>query len=316
MNQPISNPDQSIAGFINPVQAVVFSPTANSDAFLRPVQRTSAGPANGLSSSHDLDQILKRLNGCADLVESELDQYRSAEFGVNASPRTDYVLSIVVPVYNEIATIGRVISRVAALPLNSEILLIDDCSTDGTREILKSLVGLPGFKIILKEKNAGKGAALRTGFEQATGDFIVVQDADLEYDPRDIPQLIQPLLRNEADIVYGSRFIGPEMQDESWVHRMGNAMLTGASNLFSGLKLTDMETCYKAFTREAIRNIEIDQNRFGIEPEITAKLARRGYRFAEVPISYQSRGYDEGKKIGVRDLFNAFYCIGRYGVTD
>ena len=316
MNQPISNPDPSIAGFTNPVQAVVFGPTANVDSYLRPVHRNLPSLANEPTSSHDLDQILKRLNGCADLVESELDQYRAAEFGLNASARTDYVLSIVVPVYNEIATIGRVISRVAALPLNSEILLIDDCSTDGTREILESLVGLPGFKIILKEKNAGKGAALRTGFEQATGDFIVVQDADLEYDPRDIPQLIQPLLRNEADIVYGSRFIGPEMQDESWVHRMGNAMLTGASNLFSGLKLTDMETCYKAFTREAIRNIEIDQNRFGIEPEITAKLARRGYRFAEVPISYQSRGYDEGKKIGVRDLFNAFYCIGRYGVTD
>ena len=271
---------------------------------------------NDQTNRHDLDQIMARLNGCVELVESELSDYQTAGSGANPSPRTDYVLSIVIPVYNEMATIGRVISRVAALPLKTEILLIDDCSTDGTRDVLKSLIGIPGFKVILKEKNAGKGAALRTGFEQATGDFVVVQDADLEYDPRDIPQLIQPLLRNEADIVYGSRFIGPELQDESWVHRVGNAVLTGASNLFSGLKLTDMETCYKAFTRDVIRDIDIDQNRFGIEPELTAKLARRGYRFTEVPISYNSRGYDEGKKIGVRDLFNAFYCIGRYGVSD
>ena len=148
------------------------------------------------------------------------------------------------------------------------------------------------------------------------GDLVVVQDADLEYDPRDIPRLIQPLLRKEADVVYGSRFIGDEQQDESWVHRTGNAILTGASNLFSGLKLTDMETCYKAFNREVIQAIRIEQDRFGIEPEITAKLARRGYRFTEVPISYDSRGYDEGKKIGVKDLINAIYCIGRYGVSD
>jgi glycosyltransferase involved in cell wall biosynthesis len=250
------------------------------------------------------------------MVEAELEPYQTAGIKTDFEGRTDYVLSIVIPVYNELATIGRVISRVAALPLNTEIILVDDCSTDGTRDILKSLQGLPGFKVILKEQNAGKGAALRTGFEQATGDFVVIQDADLEYDPRDIPQLLLPLLKGEADIVYGSRFIGEEQQDESWIHRLGNAVLTGSSNLFSGLKLTDMETCYKVFTRDAIQGITIEQNRFGIEPEITAKLARRGYRFVEVPITYQSRGYDEGKKIGVRDLFNAIYCIGRYGVTD
>jgi glycosyltransferase involved in cell wall biosynthesis len=264
----------------------------------------------------DLDAVLNRLNRVSAMVEKELETYRTANVNTDFEGRIDYVLSIVIPVYNELATIGRVVSRVAALPLNTEIVLVDDCSTDGTREILKSLEGLAGFKIILKEKNAGKGAALRTGFEQATGDFIVIQDADLEYDPRDIPQLLVPLLKGEADIVYGSRFIGQEQQDDSWVHRLGNAVLTTSSNLFSGLNLTDMETCYKAFTREAIRAITIEQNRFGIEPEITAKLARRGYRFVEVPITYQSRGYDEGKKIGVKDLFNAFYCIGRYGVAD
>ena len=282
----------------------------SSAAYVRSQPRGSQTPF------HDLAEVLDRLNGCVELVESELQNYQRVDFGENPSARTDYLLSILIPVYNEIGTVGRVISRVAALPLNTEIVMIDDCSTDGTREVLKLLEGLSGFSIVLKDKNAGKGAALRTGLDYVKGDFVVIQDADLEYDPRDIPQLIQPLLRNEADIVYGSRFIGAELQDESWVHRMGNAVLTGASNLFSGLRLTDMETCYKAFTRQVIRDIEIDQNRFGIEPELTAKLARRGYRFTEVPISYQSRGYDEGKKIGIKDLFNAFYCIGRYGVSD
>ncbi|MEM7453691.1 MAG: glycosyltransferase family 2 protein [Planctomycetota bacterium] len=227
-----------------------------------------------------------------------------------------FKVSIVIPVYNEENTVARVISRVAALPLNTEIIIVDDCSTDRTREILAGLEQVPGVKIVLQEKNAGKGAALRTGFEHASGDYVVVQDADLEYDPVDIPKLLVPLIKNEADIVYGSRFIGEEVQDESWIHRMGNAVLTGASNLFSGLSLTDMETCYKAFNREVLRDLKIEQNRFGIEPEITAKLARRGYTFVEVPISYNSRTYAEGKKIGVKDLFNAIYCIGRYGISD
>ena len=221
-----------------------------------------------------------------------------------------------IPVFNELKTIGRILTRVAALPLNLELVIVDDFSTDGTREVLSKLEGLDHVQVILKEANAGKGAALKTAFAAATGDFIVVQDADLEYDPADIPQLIQPLLKGDADIVYGSRFIGEEQQDDSWVHRAGNAVLTQASNLFSGLNLTDMETCYKAFTREVLRDIELQQNRFGIEPEITAKLARRGYRFVEVPISYESRGYNEGTKIGIKDLINAIYCIGRYGVSD
>jgi glycosyltransferase involved in cell wall biosynthesis len=268
------------------------------------------------TQSTNLQEILNRLDYCTDLVESELANYMQAPTGENPSPRTDYLLSIVIPVYNEINTVSRVISRVAALPLNKELVIVDDCSTDGTREVLKNLEGLPGIQIILKDKNAGKGAALRTGFENFTGDFVIVQDADLEYDPCDIPQLIQPLLRDEADVVYGSRFLGDELQDESWIHRAGNAILTGASNLFSGLNLTDMETCYKAFNRDVIKAINVEQERFGIEPEITAKLARLGYRFVEVPISYDSRGYDEGKKIGIKDLFNAIYCIGRYGIAD
>ena len=283
---------------------------------VRTSEFTSGRSSVGNAKSEYLDQVLSRIDGCAKLVKEELDSYQAADPGDNASPRTDYLLSVVIPVFNEINTIGRILTRVAALPLNLELVIIDDFSTDGTREVLKKLIGMPNVKIILQDENQGKGAALRTGFMHVKGDLVVVQDADLEYDPRDIPRLIQPLLRKEADVVYGSRFIGDEQQDESWIHRTGNAILTGASNLFSGLKLTDMETCYKAFNREVIQAIRIEQDRFGIEPEITAKLARRGYRFAEVPISYDSRGYDEGKKIGVKDLINAIYCIGRYGISD
>ncbi len=265
------------------------------------------------------DEILNRLRGCQGLVEKELGAYRSINSPSFKQQQTDrdYLVSIVIPVYNEEATVARVVSRVAALPLNSEIIIVDDCSTDKTREILARVTDMRNVQVILKDQNAGKGAALRTGFEHATGNFVVVQDADLEYDPRDIPPIIQPLMRGEADIVYGSRFIGDVVHDESFIHRLGNWVLTQASNLFTGLKLTDMETCYKAFTREAMEAVSIDQDRFGIEPEVTAKLARRGFRFKEVPISfYESRGYDEGKKIGIKDLFNAFWCIGRYGVSD
>jgi glycosyltransferase involved in cell wall biosynthesis len=273
-------------------------------------------PLGGGAPDQRFQKILKQLASCEGLVATELESFRNASLGDAPSSRTDYLLSVIIPVYNEKSTIARVISRVAALPLNLEIIVIDDCSTDGTRDVLRLLSDTESVKIIFKEVNAGKGAAIRTGFEAATGDFLVIQDADLEYDPRDIPQLIQPLLKSEADIVYGSRFIGEELQDESLVHRLGNAVLTGASNLFSGLKLTDMETCYKAFRKEAIAGISISQDRFGIEPELTAKLARRGFKFVEVPIRYDSRGYDEGKKIGIKDLFNAIYCIGRYGVSD
>lgn len=264
----------------------------------------------------ETEEILKRLDACGDLVSSELEAYRNSMPDDADETSRACLLSVVIPVYNEENTIARVISRVTSLPLNTEMVIVDDCSTDGTRDLLKKLEGLSSVKLILKEQNAGKGAALRTGFEHATGDFVVIQDADLEYDPSDIPRLIQPLIKGDADIVYGSRFIGEDQQDESWIHRAGNAVLTGASNLFSGLSLTDMETCYKAFNREVLEGLQIAQDRFGIEPELTAKLARRGYRFVEVPISYNSRGYSEGKKIGIRDLFNAIYCIGRYGITD
>ena len=280
------------------------------------VPDNSNQPSSSGDASPSFEEMLARLDLCTELIHSELETYRNANFGSEPSTRTDYMLSVVIPVFNEKNTIGRILSRVASLKLNLELVIVDDFSTDGTREILDQIKDLPRVTVILKDKNEGKGAALRTGFEHAAGDFIVVQDADLEYDPSDIPKLIQPLLKDEADVVYGSRFIGEKQQDESWIHRAGNAVLTGASNLFSGLNLTDMETCYKAFNREVLKDISIKQNRFGIEPEITAKLARRGYRFIEIPISYDSRGYDEGKKIGIKDLINAIYCIGRYGVSD
>ena len=299
---------------------MVAKPTSQSTTKQINEMTVSQNNQNFESSSLDLEtrfqDILKRLDGCEGLLKSELDEYQKQSDVISRETAATFKLSIVIPVYNEEATIARVISRVAALPLNTEIIVVDDNSSDGTRDILGKLADIDNLKIFLKQPNQGKGAALRTGFAQVTGDYVVVQDADLEYDPRDIPKLMVPLLNKDADVVYGSRFIGEELKDESLVHRMGNAVLTGASNLMSGLSLTDMETCYKAFTRDVIESVRIDQDRFGIEPEITAKLARRGFRFVEVPISYNSRGYSEGKKIGVKDLINAIYCIGRYGMSD
>ncbi len=293
-----SIPSNSTSGAVQTDQVAIPMSNTKSDFELNP----------------QLRGILERLDKDTQDIRAALYDY--AQSTPENGTTTGYTLSVLIPVFNEINTVALVLSRVAALPLDTEIIIIDDYSTDGTRELLGKLEGVPGVHVVLQDKNQGKGAALRAGFEHVTGDYAIVQDADLEYDPRDIPQLIQPLIRGEADIVYGSRFIGEELQDESWIHRMGNAILTGASNLLSGLHLTDMETCYKAFGKHVLKDIDIEQERFGIEPEITAKLARRGYRFVEVPISYQSRGYDEGKKIGIKDLFNAFYCIGRYGIGD
>lgn len=267
-------------------------------------------------STLQLDDMMSRLHDCQELVESELARYQSATVESDGDAQVALVTSIVIPVYNEERTILRVLTRLAALPFAKELIVVDDCSQDGTREILGRLEGMPGLRLILKETNAGKGAALRTGFEHVTGDIVVVQDADLEYDPADIPHVIAPLMKDEADVVFGSRFIGDEVHDNSAVHRFGNWLLTAASNLFTGVRLTDMETCYKAFRRCVLKDLTISQNRFGVEPEMTAKLVRLGYRIVEVPISYRARGYKEGKKIGIRDLFKAFYCIVRYGVAD
>ena len=228
----------------------------------------------------------------------------------------DFKLSIVIPVYNEERTIRELLARVAALPIEKEIVVVDDHSTDSTPAILADLATARELRVIHKLRNEGKGAALRTGFQYVTGTVVAIQDADLEYDPRDLLKLLPPLVHGEADVVYGSRFLHEVPEDKSWVHRLGNWTLTTASNLFTGLRITDMETCHKAFRRELIQSLEIRQNRFGFEPEVTAKLARRKVKFQEVPISYHARSYREGKKIGVRDLVNALWCIVRYGLAD
>ena len=255
-------------------------------------------------------ETLDRIESLTELLALE-DGYEPATLDYELPPK--FKLTVVIPVYNEEQTIRRVIARVYALPIPKEVIVINDASTDGTADVLDELEGRAGLHVIHKPQNEGKGAALRTGFRHASGDVVVVQDADLEYDPRDIVSLIRPIVENEADTVFGSRFLGEAPQDKSLVHRGGNWMLTTASNWLTGLDLTDMETCYKAFRRDVIRQIEIQQNRFGFEPEVTAKLARLKCRIAEVPIRYQARGYAEGKKIGIRDLFNAVWCIVRYG---
>lgn len=225
-------------------------------------------------------------------------------------------LSIVIPCYNEKNTILAIINAVQKSSYkNKEIIIVDDCSTDGTREILRTQVAPLVDKILYHELNQGKGAAIRTGIHAATGEIVIIQDADLEYDPNEYSLLVEPILQNKADIVFGSRFMGgqPHRVLYFW-HRMGNAFLTFVSNMFTNLNLSDMETCYKVFKREIIQGIIIEENRFGFEPEITAKIAKAHHRIYEVGISYYGRTYAEGKKIGWRDGFRALYCIIKYNV--
>jgi glycosyltransferase involved in cell wall biosynthesis len=224
-------------------------------------------------------------------------------------------LSVVIPAFNEINTLEQIIARVEAVPLRTEIIVVDDCSSDGTRELIQHMADEKRIVARLHEHNQGKGAALRTGIEAATGDFVIVQDADLEYDPNEYPKLIAPLVQGKADVVYGSRFAGGESHRVLYFwHSIGNHVLTLASNAFTDLNLTDMETCYKVFRRELIQSIAIEENRFGFEPEITAKVAKAGARVYEVGISYSGRTYAEGKKIGWKDGVRAMYCIVKYNV--
>jgi len=225
-------------------------------------------------------------------------------------------LSIIIPCYNEKSTIREVIDAVLAAPYdNKEIIIVDDCSKDGTKEVLLGEIEPLVHQILFHKVNQGKGAALRTGIQAATGDIVLIQDADLEYDPQEYPNLVEPILRNKADVVYGSRFMGsqPHRVLYFW-HSVGNMVLTVLSNMFTNLNLTDMETCYKVFRREIIQGVSIKENRFGFEPEITAKIAKLDCRIFEVGISYYGRTYKEGKKIGWKDGFRAIYCIIKYNL--
>jgi|KBSSwiStaDraftv2_1062776.scaffolds.fasta_scaffold56869_3 glycosyltransferase involved in cell wall biosynthesis len=225
-------------------------------------------------------------------------------------------LSIVIPVYNERETLPKTLARVQATPFDKEIILVDDGSRDGTRDWLETLRGQPGIVVVLQPQNQGKGAALRTGFQHATGDVVLIQDADLEYDPADYPRLLQPILDDKADVVFGSRFGGETHRVLFFWHFVGNRFLTMLSNMFTNLNLSDMETGYKVFRTEVVRRLTLRSNRFGFEPEVTAKVARMRCRIYEVAISYHGRSYEEGKKITWKDGFAAIGCILRYRFFD
>lgn len=222
------------------------------------------------------------------------------------------VLSIVIPCYNERENIIKILDKIDQSPVpNKEIIVVDDMSTDGTRDILEEKVKQRVSKLIYREENGGKGAALRTGFMHATGDIVIIQDADLEYDPMEYPKVIQPIVEGKAKVVYGSRFLNAKAKGYL-TNRLANKFLTFLSNLFTHQKLTDMETCYKAFRSEIIKKIDIEEKRFGFEPEITAKISDMRIRIKEVPISYYPRTNQEGKKIGFKDGLRAIYCILKY----
>lgn len=225
-------------------------------------------------------------------------------------------LSVIIPCYNEVHTIEKVVEAVKMSPYKDlEVIIVDDYSTDGTREKLRNVVEPRVDKVVYHDMNQGKGAALRTGIREATGDIVIIQDADLEYDPDEYPKLVKPIVEGRADVVYGSRFMGHEPHRVLYFwHRVGNMILTLLSNMFTNLNLTDMETCYKVFKRDIIQSIDIEEKRFGFEPEITAKIAKKQCRVFEVGISYYGRTYAEGKKIGWKDGLRAIFCIIKYNL--
>jgi glycosyltransferase involved in cell wall biosynthesis len=257
--------------------------------------------ATSLPSLDIIDQVEQQLAELERLLERPKAPFLPQHF-----------VSVVIPVYNEQTTILQVVEAVLRQPLHLEVIVVDDGSTDGTRERLAAIAGLECVRIIYHEKNQGKGAALRTGLSAAEGDLVVIQDADLEYDPSELVALLMPLANGTADVVYGSRFVAGRPRGCSRLQYWGNRFLTGLSNQTLGLQLTDMETCYKAFSRWTVDTLQLQENRFGFEPEVTARLANMGARIKEMPITYQPRSWRDGKKIGFGDLASAIRCIFRY----
>jgi glycosyltransferase involved in cell wall biosynthesis len=268
-----------------------------------------------------LERMASDPNARAAVLHQLLGEAACRQIGVYPIP-VGFKLSVVIPVFNEERWLAELVRRVQAVEIPKELILVNDCSTDGTPAILAQLEKqYDNVRVFHQPKNMGKGAALREGFKHCTGDVVVVQDADWEYDPAEYPKLIQPILDGRADVVIGSRFIGESHRVLYYWHSVANRWLTTLSNWFTNLNLTDMETCYKVFKREVIQGIKLKSNRFGFEPEVTAKIARKRkgqppWRIYEVPISYSGRTYEEGKKIRLKDAFQALYCIVRYWIKD
>jgi hypothetical protein len=314
---PMSNPSHSQSSVLTKEAITKGDDTKGDDTKGgMPPPLTISPPSRSSSPLAIGEDYFTRMATMVEIAEQAIDRSNQLDHdGVPAAQsgqKTALALSVIIPVYNERETVGEIVARIRRVGLHQEIILVDDFSLDGTRKVLLEMARDQDIRVLMHGYNRGKGAAIRTALNYAQGDVILIQDADLEYDPGDYPELLAPIERGETDVVYGSRFLEHASQDPSRMHRLGNWLLTATSNLVTGQHLTDMETCYKVFRREVLAGIELEQNRFGFEPEITTKLSRQGYQIMEVPIHYHGRGYEEGKKIGIKDAISALWCIAKY----